>query len=72
MVVEILFEEVCNLYGDGQNVHYLQATLPDAQFVHTALTDEPYFAEHTPDLRWLIVNWLIVTKLSLIQSRYTL
>ena len=53
MVVEILFEEVCGLYGDGQNVNFLQATLPQAQFVRTALTDEPYFAEHTPDLIYI-------------------
>ena len=53
MVVEILFEEVCGLYGVGQNVNYLQATLPQAQFVRTALTDEPYFAEHTPDLIYI-------------------
>lgn len=53
MVVEILFQEVCGLYGDSQNPTYLQATLPDAEFVFTRLTDTPYFAEHTPDLIYI-------------------
>lgn len=53
MVVEILFQEVCGLYGDSQNPTYLQATLPDAEFVYTKLTDTPYFAEHDPDLIYI-------------------
>ncbi len=53
MVVEILFSEVCNLYGDGQNIQYLQASLPDAQFVFTTLMDTPYFTENTPDLIYI-------------------
>lgn len=53
MVVEILFNEACNLYGDGQNSAYLQATLPDAEFVFTPLTHTPYFVEHTPDMIYI-------------------
>lgn len=53
MVVEILFQEVCGLYGDSQNPTYLQATLPDAEFVYTRLTDTPYFVDHDPDLIYI-------------------
>jgi CobQ-like glutamine amidotransferase family enzyme len=53
MVVEILFQEVCGLYGDSQNPTYLQATLPDAEFVFTSLTDTPYFLNNTPDLIYI-------------------
>lgn len=53
MVVEVLFQEVCGLYGDSQNATYLQATLPDAEFVFTRLCDTPYFAENTPDLIYI-------------------
>lgn len=53
MVIEILFQEVCGLYGDSQNPTYLQATLPDAEFIYTSLTDVPYFAEKTPDLIYI-------------------
>ena len=47
MIVEILYQEVCGLYGDSQNPTYLQETLPDAQFIFTKLTDKPYFVDHT-------------------------
>ena len=53
MVIEILFSEVCNLYGDGQNVTYLQSTLTDADFIFTSLTDEPYFLRNTPDMIYI-------------------
>lgn len=50
MTIEVLYNEVCNLYGDSQNVTYLQETLPSAKFVFTALGDVPYFVEHRPDI----------------------
>ena len=53
MVIEILFQEVCGLYGDSQNPTYLQATLPNAEFIFTKLTDTPYFVEHDPDLIYI-------------------
>lgn len=53
MIVEILFSEVCNLSGDGQNVRYLQATLPDAEFIFTSLQDTPFFAENDPDIVYI-------------------
>lgn len=53
MIVEILYQEVCGLYGDSQNPTYLQATLPEAQFVFTKLTDTPYFVENRPDMVYI-------------------
>ncbi len=53
MVIEILFQEVCGLYGDSQNATYLQACLPDAEFIFTKLPDTPYFAENTPDIIYI-------------------
>ena len=53
MTIEILFQEVCGLYGDSQNPTYLQATLPDAEFIYTKLTDEPYFVDNNPDLIYI-------------------
>ena len=50
MIIEILFPEVCGLYGDSQNETYLRATLPDAEFITTAITETPYFVENDPDL----------------------
>ncbi len=53
MTIEILFQEVCGLYGDSQNPVYLQATLPSAEFIFTKLTDEPYFAKNDPDMIYI-------------------
>lgn len=53
MIIEILFQEVCGLYGDSQNPTYLKATLPDAEFIYTKLTDTPYFVENTPDMIYI-------------------
>jgi len=53
MVIEILFQEVCGLYGDSQNPVYLQKTLPDAEFIFTPLTDTPYFVDHKPDMIYI-------------------
>lgn len=74
MVVEILFEESCNLFGDGQNVKYLMATLPDAEFIHTKLTDIPYFASHDPDMIYIgsmseSIQRRVIQKLSPLKDR---
>ena len=53
MVIEILFNEVCSLFGDSQNAAYLQATLPEAEFIYTPLTEAPYFAENKPDMIYI-------------------
>lgn len=50
MTVEVLFDEVCNLNADGRNSEYLQMSMPDAEFIHTKLDDEPYFVRHNPDI----------------------
>lgn len=50
MIIEVLFAEICNLYGDPQNVEYLRQTLPDAEIIHTSLDSEPFFAQERPDM----------------------
>ena len=50
MLIEVLFGEVCNLCGDGQNEVYLREMLPEAEFVDTALNDEPAFVTRRPDM----------------------
>ncbi len=50
MIIEVLFAEICNLYGDPQNAEYLSLTLPDAEIIHTSLDSEPYFAKNKPDM----------------------
>lgn len=50
MTVEILYPEVCGLYGDAQNAEYLHLSLPEAEFIYTDLCSEPYFVKNEPDI----------------------
>ena len=50
MKTEFLFGEVCNFYGDPQNVTYLAQSSRDPQVINTALTDEPFFVKERPDI----------------------
>lgn len=43
MKVEILFPEVCNLYGDLQNVYYLRRCCSEVEIVETDLHTPPRF-----------------------------
>ena len=43
MTIEVLYPEICCLFGDKANARYLAAALPEAEFVYTPLSDEPRF-----------------------------
>ncbi len=53
MKIEVLFPEICNLYGDLFNIKYLKECLPDATIINTSLSDEPYFVKEKPDLIYM-------------------
>lgn len=53
MKIEILYPELCNLYGDCGNVKYLKENLPKAKFIYTELNDKPYFVENDIDLIYM-------------------
>lgn len=44
MIVETLYPEYANLYGDPGNIRYLKKCLPDAEFVDTPMHGQPAFA----------------------------
>ncbi len=52
MTVEILYPELCNLYGDMGNMDYLKQCLK-AEYHATALGEEPWFVQHEVDLVYL-------------------
>lgn len=53
MKIEILYPEVCCLYGDKANMMYLKKCLPEAEFIETSLTDEPAFSREYVDMIYL-------------------
>lgn len=53
MKIEVLFPEICNLYGDLANIKYLKRASKDIEVINTHLTDEPYFKDKKPDLIYM-------------------
>ncbi len=53
MKIEILYPEICCLYGDKANMAYLKKCLPEAEFVETHITDEPRFAYEPVDMIYM-------------------
>jgi len=45
MKIEILYPEVCNLFGDAMNAEYLRRALREADFIKTSLKETPAFAD---------------------------
>jgi len=50
MKIEILYPELCCLYGDKGNTKFLQQCLPDATFLETELNSKPAFLTEEVDL----------------------
>ena len=50
MKIEILYPQLCCLYGDKGNTLFLQKCLPRAEFVFTQLNDKPRFLTEDVDL----------------------
>ena len=53
MKIEILFPEFCNLFGDMYNMKYLKMCIPNAEFIETALEEEPTFVKQNVNLIYL-------------------
>ncbi|MDD7633475.1 MAG: hypothetical protein PUK20_00835 [Firmicutes bacterium] len=53
MKIEILFPEVCNLFGDLGNICYLKKVLPQAEFCSTPLCGDVRFVQEKVDLVYL-------------------
>ena len=50
MKIEILYPELCCLYGDKGNTKFLQQCLPEAEFIYTQLNEKPHFLAEEIDL----------------------
>ena len=78
MKIEIMYPELCCLYGDKGNTKFLQQCLPEAEFVYTQLNEKPHFLTEEIDLccmysmseqsQELILNRLMPHKNDIIQA----
>lgn len=53
MRIEVLYPEICNLYGDAMNAEYLRRALPEADFIKTTIKDVPAFTDGGVDLVYM-------------------
>ena len=53
MKIEVLFPEICNLYGDLANIRYLKECLPEAEIINTRLQTKPVFLDQPVDLVYM-------------------
>lgn len=57
MIIEVLFPEICNLYGDLGNVEYLKQSVENSgrevKIINTSLKDKPYFLDNKVDLIYM-------------------
>lgn len=51
--IEVLFPDVCNLYGDLFNIKYLEKCIKDVEIINTSLTDEPKFVTQDIDMIYM-------------------
>ena len=52
-IVEILFPEFCNLYGDISNMKYLKECIPNANFIQTSFNEEPTFVKNDVNMIYM-------------------
>lgn len=50
MKIEILYPEICCLYGDLMNIEYLSRCIPEAEIIRTSLKVEPAFVSGDVDM----------------------
>ena len=51
--VEVLYPEVCNLFGNTYNIKYLEQSVKDIEIINTSLNDEPTFVKENVDLVYM-------------------
>lgn len=53
MILEVLYPEYMNLYGDKGNVKYLKQCLPNLEIIYTSFQQEPSFLTKKIDILYL-------------------
>ena len=73
--IEVLYSEVCNLFGDTFNIKYLGSTIKDSQVIYTSLNEKPRFVDEDIDMVYIspmsektqeiVINKLLPYKISI-------
>ncbi len=50
MKIEVLYPEICCLFGDKANMRYFKMCLPDAEFIETPVSEMPRFLTEDVDM----------------------
>ncbi len=50
MKIEVLYPEICCLFGDKANMRYFEMCLPDAEFIKTPVSEQPLFLTEDVDM----------------------
>ena len=53
MVIEILYPDICNLYGDRGNILFLKENLSNSTIIETRVNEVPYFVNHNVDMLYM-------------------
>lgn len=53
MKIEVLYSELCCLYGDKGNMEFLRKCLPEAEFIQTQLNEKPAFLDGSVNVVYL-------------------
>lgn len=53
MKIEVLYPEICCLFGDKANMRYFEMCLPEAEFVKTPVSEMPLFLTEDVDMVYL-------------------
>ena len=51
--IEVLYPEVCNLYGDLFNIKFLEKSIEDVKIINTKLTEKPKFVSEKVDMIYM-------------------
>ncbi len=51
--VEVLYPEICNLYGDLGNIRYIKSSVPDTRIIETSLNQTPHFSKNEADIIYM-------------------
>lgn len=52
-VIEVLYSEFGNMYGEMYNPMFLEKSCKDLKVIYTKLNDEPYFVKHDVDMIYI-------------------